>query len=253
MKKIKLFWTLAAIAFAGAVAFAGCEKEPAAPNSGSSTTNPDQDPNQNPNTNTLVGTFDDDTSFYSEGELVNLYPVSGRVHIGIDSLAPADSLNAILGVVSKYGSIVGNPIIIPLNNYGSKDYTMRVDSSSFKTSVFRRELSHSQYIRYVAQEHCDSTSYARPVTVWCYDLIKVWVRDVTTQDSSTVANDLNTLGIAFKTIEHGMWEDEYRVRVAATESTINAVNRLYNTGNFTECFPDLVSIGAFNPLKNRKR
>ena len=40
MKKTKLFWTLAAIAFVGAAVFAGCEKEQSAQSEGVSVSNP---------------------------------------------------------------------------------------------------------------------------------------------------------------------------------------------------------------------
>lgn len=237
MKKSNLFWTLVAIAFAGAVAFASCEKD--------KTSQTGTNQGTNPTPNIVIPGFDDDTCFYSDATVVYLPHVSGMVHIGIDTTAPADSLSAILNIISKYGSIVGGPRNMHAGyNYVSMEYILHVTDTNYKTSLFRKELAHSQYVKYVGQEHVDSNSMGQPRKLWFTDQISVWV-----QDSNTIATALNTLGIAYNRIAPGVYSDDFVVSVASSEAAINVANRLYGTGNFTESYPIMPSEGILNMRK----
>ena len=249
MKRFKLFWTLAAIAFAGAVAFVGCEKEQASQPGTDQGTNPDQNPNQDK----VNPIFDDDTCFYSDGALVYLPPVSGRVHIGIDTTTPADSLSAILNIISGYGNIVGGPRYRHAGyNYESMEYILLVNNNNYRTSLFRKELAHSQYVKYVGQEHLDMISTGDTQRMWFTDQISVWVQD---RDSNTIATALNTLGIAYNKIAPGIFAegDDFIVSVASSESAINVANLLYRTGNFTQSIPTMPGDGTLILDKRSRR
>lgn len=231
MKKSNLFLALAAIAFAGAVAFASCEKEQAKDN----VSNPGANPGPQ---NTPV--FDDDGFYYdSDGStMLFLPPVSDTIHVAIDTNAPADSLSAILNVLSNYGNVYRQSYVWRNSRYSAREYLVDVTNSNFKTSLFRADMSRFQYVRYISQEHDTLNDQGDPLRIWFNDMITI----ADAPDANAIANTLNNLGIAYTGIDTAFLNMHY-VYVDKSESTINVSNRLAATGQFSFCNPQQVTIG----------
>ena len=241
MKKSNLFLALAAIAFAGAVAFASCEKEQAK----ETVSNPN--PNSEPITQTSP-VFDDDDFYYDyDGATMLFLPhVSDTIHVAIDTTAPADSLSAILDVLSNYGNVYRQSYVWRNSRYSAREYLVDVTNSNFKTSLFRADLSRFQYVRYISQEHDTLNDQGDPLRIWFNDMITI----ADAPDANAIANTLNNLGIAYTGIDTAFLNMHY-VYVDKSESTINVSNRLAATGQFSFCNPHQVTIGGL--IFNKKR
>jgi len=247
MKKSNLFLALAAIAFAGAVAFASCEKEQVK----ETVSNPGHNPNPDPSTQTSPVYDDDNYEYYDNGQTRVYYPlVVDTIHVAIDTVAPPDSLNAILNVMSTYGTVLSQTFLHRNDFSTSKEYLLHVTNSSFKTSLFRAELSRFQYVRFVSQEHDTLNSRGEPMRIWHDDIVTL--ADV--QDSLSLANILNNMGIAYNRIDSNIYDHGvFYIYVANSESSVNVANRLATSGQFSFCIPNRVGIGWLIFNKKRER
>ena len=247
MKKSNLILALAAIAFAGAIAFASCEKEQAKDN----VSNPGPNPNPDPNTQTSP-VYDDDNYEYYDNGITKIYypPVVDTIHVAIDTVAPPDSLNAILNAMSNYGTVLGQTFLHRNDLSTSKEYLLHVTNSSFRTSQFRAEMSRFQYVRFVSQEHDTLNNYGNPLRIWFDDIVTI--ADV--QDSLSLANVLNNMGIAYNRIDSNIYDQGvFYIFVANSESSVNVANRLATSGHFSFSIPNRVGIGWLIFNKRRER
>ena len=229
---------LIAVALVGVAIATSCEKEQAKEN----VSNPDTSHGaQN------YPVFDDDNFYYDGTTMMFLPRVSDTIHVAIETTAPADSLSAILNVLSNYGNVYRQSYVRRTSRFTARDYLVDVTNNSFRTSLFRADLSRFQYVRYVSQEYDTINSDGNPLRIWFDDLVTV----ADAPDANAIANALNSLGIAYTGIDTA-YADMHYVYVDRSESAINVANRLTATGQFTFCIPNENSIGLWHFDKRRE-